>query len=143
MLTFSLLSAWLFLAALCSPLLAAGDAVDLQLYKAAAANDATATKALLDRGAYIDARDGTGATAYFADGAYVDCEVATAQAALAQADVLLKVQPPSLEEIPALKEGAVVIGNLQPHLDPERTKALRDRRITRIGTSSNGSRSRI
>ena len=87
-------------------------------------------KKLRAKGARIVLQDGTGASAYFADGAYVDCEVATAQAALAEADVLLKVQPPSLEEIAALKEGAVVIGNLQPHLDPERTKALRDRGIT-------------
>jgi NAD(P) transhydrogenase subunit alpha len=40
------------------------------------------------------------------------------------------VQPPSLDEIAALKEGAVVIAHLQPHLALERTKALRDRRIT-------------
>jgi NAD(P) transhydrogenase subunit alpha len=44
--------------------------------------------------------------------------------------VLLTVQPPSLDEIAALREGAVTIGYLQAHLAPERIKALRDRRIT-------------
>jgi NAD(P) transhydrogenase subunit alpha len=87
-------------------------------------------KKLKARGARIVLQDGAGASAYFADAAYADCEIATAAAALAQADVLLKVQPPSLEEIAQLKEGAVVIGNLQPHLAPERTQALRDRRVT-------------
>lgn len=87
-------------------------------------------KKLKARGARILLQDGAGASAYFADAAYADSEVAAAPAALAQADVLLKVQPPSLEEIAALKEGAVVIGHLQPHLAPERTKALRDRKIT-------------
>ncbi len=82
------------------------------------------------KGARIVMQDGAGGSAYFADGAYGDSEVVTAPSALAQADVLLKVQPPSLEEIAALKEGAVVIGHLQPHLSPERTKALRDRKIT-------------
>ena len=61
-----------------------------------------------------------------------------ARSALARADVLLTVQPPSLDEIAALKEGAVVIGYLQPHLAPERIKALRDRKITafRDGTAA-------
>ncbi|MEO7326216.1 MAG: NAD(P)(+) transhydrogenase (Re/Si-specific) subunit alpha, partial [Dokdonella sp.] len=87
-------------------------------------------KKLKALGARIVVQDGTGASAYFADGAYIDCEVADNAMALSQADVLLKVQPPSLHEIAQLKEGAVVIGHLQPHLAPERTKALRDRKIT-------------
>ncbi len=90
-----------------------------------------AAKKLKARGARIVLQEGVGAAAYFADAMYVDCEiVADAHAALAQADVLLKVQPPSLDEIASLKEGAVVIGQLQPHLAPERTRALRDRKIT-------------
>ena len=81
-------------------------------------------------GARIVLQDGAGASAYFGDAAYIDCEVTDTRSALAEADVLLKVQPPSLDEIAALKEGAVVIGHLQPHLSPERTRALRDRKIT-------------
>ena len=87
-------------------------------------------KKLKARGARILLQDGVGASAYFADVAYLDCEIVDAPAALAQADVFLTVQPPSLEQIAELKEGAVVIGHLQPHLAPERTRALRDRKIT-------------
>jgi NAD(P) transhydrogenase subunit alpha len=87
-------------------------------------------KKIKARGARVVLQDGAGASAYFADAAYADCEILALGAALAQADVLLKVQPPSLEEIAQLKEGAIVIGHLQPHLAPERTKALRDRKIT-------------
>ncbi|MFI4969939.1 MAG: Re/Si-specific NAD(P)(+) transhydrogenase subunit alpha [Lysobacterales bacterium] len=87
-------------------------------------------KKLKARGARIVLQDGAGASAYFADAGYIDCEVVDARTALAQADVLLKVQPPSLDEIAQLKQGAVVIGHLQPHLAPERTRALRDRGIT-------------
>ncbi|TCO41717.1 NAD(P) transhydrogenase subunit alpha [Dokdonella fugitiva] len=88
-------------------------------------------KKLKARGADIVIEPGMGQGAYFADAAYAGCEAAAdARAALALADVLLRVQPPSLDEIAALKEGAVVIAHLQPHLAPERTKALRDRRIT-------------
>jgi H+-translocating NAD(P) transhydrogenase subunit alpha len=88
-------------------------------------------KKLKARGATVVLAQGAGESAFFADAAYAGCEVlADARSALAAADVLLKVQPPSLEEIAALKEGAVVIGHLQPHLSPERTRALRDRRVT-------------
>lgn len=87
-------------------------------------------KKLKARGADIVIEAGAGASAYFADAAYVGVDVLAASQALARADVLLKVQPPTLEEIAALKEGAVVIGHLQPHLAPERSKALRDRKIT-------------
>ena len=87
-------------------------------------------KKLKARGAEIVIEAGAGASAYFADAAYAGVEALAAAQALARADVLLKVQPPTLEEIAALKEGAVVIGHLQPHLAPERTKALRDRKIT-------------
>ena len=68
-------------------------------------------KKLKSRGAAVVLERGAGASAYFADAAYVDCETAAdARAALARADVLLKVQPPTLDEIAALKEGAIVIG---------------------------------
>ena len=72
-------------------------------------------KKLKARGAQIVMEQGAGASAYFADSAYADCEtVPDAASALARADVLLKVQPPTSQEIAALKEGAVVIGHLQP-----------------------------
>ncbi|MFT3789528.1 MAG: Re/Si-specific NAD(P)(+) transhydrogenase subunit alpha [Rudaea sp.] len=72
-----------------------------------------------------------GKTASFPDAAFKDVEVAAdARSALGRADVLLTVQPPTLEEIAALKPGAVTIGYLQPHLAPERIKALRDAKIT-------------
>ncbi|HET6546140.1 MAG TPA: NAD(P) transhydrogenase subunit alpha [Rhodanobacteraceae bacterium] len=88
-------------------------------------------KKLKARGAAIVFERGSGAAAYYADTAFADTEITgDAVAALARADVFLHVQPPSLEEIAALREGAVVIAHLQPHLAPERTRALRDRRIT-------------
>lgn len=49
---------------------------------------------------------------------------------LAQADVLLTVQPPTLEQIGLLRPSAVVVGYLQPYARAAEIKALRDRRIT-------------
>jgi len=88
-------------------------------------------KKLKARGAQIVIEKGAAESAYFGDAAFADTEVvADGAAALARADVLLRVQPPSVAEIAGLREGSVVIAHLQPHLAPERVKALRDRKIT-------------
>jgi H+-translocating NAD(P) transhydrogenase subunit alpha len=88
-------------------------------------------KKLKSKGVNLLIEHDAGASASFADDTYKDTEVAAdARAALSRADVLLTVQPPTLEEIAGLKEGSVTIGYLSPHLAPERIKALRDRKIT-------------
>jgi len=88
-------------------------------------------KKLKGKGATVLVQSGAGQPASFPDAAYKDAEtVADAATTLARADVLFKVQPPTLEEIAQLREGSVVVSLLQPHLAPERTRALRDRKIT-------------
>lgn len=72
-----------------------------------------------------------GAQAGFPDDTFKDVEFSTdAQSVLNRADVLLTVQPPTLEQIAALRQDAITIGYLSPHLAPERIKALRDGKIT-------------
>jgi H+-translocating NAD(P) transhydrogenase subunit alpha len=74
---------------------------------------------------------GIGARTHVPDEAFVGVEtVGGSAAAIARADVLLKVQPPTLDEIAQLREGTVLIGYLAPHADDERIRALRDRRIS-------------
>jgi H+-translocating NAD(P) transhydrogenase subunit alpha len=73
---------------------------------------------------------GAGMAAHFPDELYADTEFGDAAAILASADVLLKVQPPSLEEVNALKKGAVVIGFMQAYARPDLVRALKDRGIT-------------
>ena len=88
-------------------------------------------KKLKALGAQVVIEAGAGSGANQPDAVFPDVQVeASASAALARADVLLTVQPPTLETIAALREGSVVIGFMQPHADAERVKALRDRRIT-------------
>ncbi|MGH8494504.1 MAG: Re/Si-specific NAD(P)(+) transhydrogenase subunit alpha [Gammaproteobacteria bacterium] len=82
-------------------------------------------------GAEVTIEKAAGEAAGMPDTAFKDATAGlTASEVLARADVLLKVQPPSLEEIAALKQEAVVIGFMQPHTDDERVRALRDGRIT-------------
>ncbi|KAB2898950.1 MAG: NAD(P) transhydrogenase subunit alpha [Dokdonella sp.] len=87
-------------------------------------------KKLKARGATVLIEQGAGGSAFFPDAGYAHAETATASTVLGRADVLLCVQPPTLEQIGQLREGAIVIGHLQPHLAPERSKALRERRLT-------------
>ncbi len=87
-------------------------------------------KKLKARGATVLIEQGAGGSAFFADASYANVETAAASAVLGRADVLLCVQPPTLEQIGQLRQGAIVIGHLQPHLAPERSKALRDRGLT-------------
>src|SRR5271154_4643668 len=73
---------------------------------------------------------GAGAAAHFPDALYADIEFADSQAILGAADVLLKVQPPTLAEVAALRKGAVVVGFMQAYARPDLVRALKDRGIT-------------
>ena len=82
-------------------------------------------------GARVVIQRGAGTRAQFPDQSYGDAEfVTTADEVLSQADILLKVQPPTTQELADLKPGAVVIGFMQAHNRPEMVKALRDRNLT-------------
>ncbi len=73
---------------------------------------------------------GAGAGAHFPDASYTDAEFSDASTILASADILLKVQPPSVTEVAALKKGAIVIGFMQAYARPELVRALQERGIT-------------
>jgi NAD(P) transhydrogenase subunit alpha len=88
---------------------------------------ATKFKAL---GARVLVEHDAGVAAHFPDAAYVDAEITDAATILAGADILLKVQPPSLAEVGALKKGAVVVGYMQAYARPELVAALRDHGVT-------------
>jgi NAD(P) transhydrogenase subunit alpha len=73
---------------------------------------------------------GSGTAAHFPDALYKDVEFSDAAAILASADVILKVQPPALTEVAALKKGAVIIGFMQAYARPDLVRALKERGIT-------------
>jgi len=81
-------------------------------------------------GARIAMERGAATRARFPDASYKSVEWLDAAAILKQADVLLSVQPLSVEQIGQLKSGAVVIGFMQPHARRAEIAAMRDRRIT-------------
>jgi NAD(P) transhydrogenase subunit alpha len=71
-----------------------------------------------------------GAAAGYPDAAYRDQGARLADDALATADVLLKVQPPTVEEAGRIKEGATLIGFLQPYGNAAGIRALAARKVT-------------
>lgn len=74
---------------------------------------------------------GAGLSAQNPDASYTKADiVADTGSLLGQADVLFKVQPPSADEVQALKEGAVVVSFMQPYKNTTLVAQMRDRKIT-------------
>jgi NAD(P) transhydrogenase subunit alpha len=93
-------------------------------------------KRLAGGGATVRIEQGAGDAAGFPDGVYasVGAEIVpSAEAALRDADVVVKVQPPTDSEIQLLKQGAVLLGLLQPFTNLELVSKLADRGITAFG----------
>ena len=83
---------------------------------------------LVALGAAITVERGLGRHAHFADDAYAAAGAVLADdaaAALAGADLVLCVQAPSPALLATLREGAAIIGHLQPEADPARAEAIR------------------
>jgi NAD(P) transhydrogenase subunit alpha len=84
---------------------------------------------LAKAGVEVVVQPGAGEAAGFPDAAYREQGARLGPDALA-GDVVLKVQPPSPEEAGAFKEGATLIGFLQPYTNAAGIRALADRRVT-------------
>ncbi len=80
----------------------------------------------------VDVEHDAGAGAFFADDAYRSAGATVAGDARAAfgADIVLKVQKPSTAEVGLMREGAALIGTLQPLTSPDLVRALVARRLT-------------
>ncbi len=82
-------------------------------------------------GAALLLQAGAGASAYYRDEDYGAAElVADAPSVLKKADIVLQVQPLSLDDLNELKQGSVLIGLQQPWSSKERIELLRQKGIT-------------
>jgi len=84
------------------------------------------TKAGLD----VVVQSGAGESAGFLDAAYAGKGARLEAEVFDKADVLLKVQPPTLDEIGRMKENSLLISFLQPYTNIAAIKALAARKIT-------------
>ncbi len=73
---------------------------------------------------------GAGTQAGFPDALFGPSTLLEPQAAIPQADVVFRVTPPPVANIPRMRQGSVLVTFLQPHREPERFKALRDAKVT-------------
>jgi NAD(P) transhydrogenase subunit alpha len=85
---------------------------------------------LVAAGATVRVERGLGQAAHQPDSAYADAGaelVDGADAVLAQADIVVCVQPPPATAIASIKSGAVLVGMLQPQADAARGEAIQAR----------------
>ncbi|MBI3697747.1 MAG: NAD(P)(+) transhydrogenase (Re/Si-specific) subunit alpha, partial [Acidobacteria bacterium] len=73
---------------------------------------------------------GAGAAAGFADRSFREAGARIEPEVIGQADILLKVQPPALDEISRMKPGATLIGFLQPYTSAAEIRALAAGHVT-------------
>jgi proton-translocating NAD(P)+ transhydrogenase subunit alpha len=81
----------------------------------------------------VSVQTGAGSEAFYADEAYQKAGatlVPDARTVLTQSDAVLKVQPPSLDEVTALKSDAILIAFLQPSAHADVVKALATQKVT-------------
>ncbi len=73
---------------------------------------------------------GAGAGSYHPDSTYNGVTIVSSAGELyQQADLILKIQPPTEAEIAQMKEGTAVAGMMLPYRYPERVRKMRDRNI--------------
>jgi NAD(P) transhydrogenase subunit alpha len=92
----------------------------------------TATK-LIAAGLQVSIQSGAGGAAYLPDAAYAAVGVTVVPGAaelLADADAVLKVQPPDVAEVKLLKRGAVLVSFLQPATQADIVRALAAQGVT-------------
>ena len=82
------------------------------------------------RGLRVLLERGAGEPAGFRDEAYVDAQCVDANEALAQADILLCVQPPEDTRAASMKSGVLLVGQLRPHGANERLSQYAQRQIS-------------
>ncbi len=89
--------------------------------------DPGAVQRLIDRGVEVVMERGAGEQARYPDSDYAPSRfVDRPEEALAEADILVKIHPPTPEEAAALREGALYVGFTEHHREPERIIAMRD-----------------
>ena len=82
-------------------------------------------------GANVQMQDGAGLASKLADAAYKSASFAANPLGIvSDADIVLAVQPPTVEVVKAMKEGSILVSFIYAHKEAELVKLLRDRKIT-------------
>jgi H+-translocating NAD(P) transhydrogenase subunit alpha len=85
---------------------------------------------LVKAGLEVVVQTGAGQAAGYPDQAYASQGARLAPDAFAGSDIVLKVQPPTADETDRIKEGATLVGFLQPYTNAAGITALAARKVT-------------
>src|SRR5262245_52071504 len=86
---------------------------------------------LVKLGADIHIQTGAGTAVKLADSAFKNAKfTSNANDLVADADIVVAVQPPDVEVVRAMKSGAILLSFVYAHKEVELTKLLRDKKIT-------------
>jgi len=90
-----------------------------------------AARGLVKGGLEVVVESGAGASAFFSDAIYMDAGAKVTDAAtVLGSDAVLKVQPPTPDEVGRLRAGAVLISFLQPATNAEVVAALAKQKVS-------------
>ena len=82
-------------------------------------------KRLVDMGVEVCMEKGAALSAHFSDDAFKGVKIIdTPEALYKDAGLVFKVQPPTLEELDLIKDGATIVGFMQPHKNKEITDKM-------------------
>ena len=97
------------------------------------AGSPSSISALIKLGFTVQVQKGAGIKASFTDDEYSasEAEIVTKNICW-QSDIILKVNPPTLEEVASMKDGATLISFISPAQSPELLEALKDKSITTL-----------
>ncbi|WP_018935869.1 Re/Si-specific NAD(P)(+) transhydrogenase subunit alpha [Thioalkalivibrio sp. ALJ24] len=80
-------------------------------------------------GVSVQVEKGAGEAAGFPDSAYEGATLLDTEAAYSQSDIMVRVAPPTVEEVNRLPEGSTLVGLFHAHRHPEVVRAMQERRI--------------
>ncbi|MDH5473622.1 MAG: NAD(P) transhydrogenase subunit alpha, partial [Gammaproteobacteria bacterium] len=87
-------------------------------------------KRLLDMGVDVCMERGAALSAHFPDSAFEGVRIIdTPEELYKDADMIFKVQPPTLAELDMIKDGAIVVGFLQPHTNKAVTEKMCEKQL--------------
>ena len=90
-------------------------------------------KRLIDMGVEVCMEKGAALSAHFSDDAFEGVKIIDTPAELYKdADVIFKVQPPTLDELAMIKDGAVMAGFMHPHINEDITEKMCEKNITAL-----------
>ena len=90
-------------------------------------------KRLIDMGVEVCMEKGAALSAHFSDDAFEGVKIIDTPAELYKgADLIFKVQPPTLEELDLIDEGTIMAGFMHPHINEDVTHKMCEKNITAL-----------